>query len=95
MVSDIWLAVYTHMIRIAAVEGGQHHNTDKHWTIDISLDPNPIASSPKGLANFDLGSSMTFFNKAETKRTKGLLQAPPPLLAGALFGARGRIMCWI
>ncbi len=53
------------MIRIAAVEGGQHHDTDKHWTIDISHDSNPVASTSKKLPNFEFGSSMTFFNKGK------------------------------
>lgn len=50
------------MIRIAAVEGGQHHDTDKHWTVDISHDSNPVASTSKKLPNFEFGSSMAFFN---------------------------------
>mmetsp|Transcript_11168 Transcript_11168/g.19085 ORF Transcript_11168/g.19085 Transcript_11168/m.19085 type:complete len:1016 (-) Transcript_11168:33-3080(-) len=73
------------MIRIAAVEGGQHHNTDKHWTIDISLDPNPIASSPKGLANFDLGSSMTFFNKSRDKENEGIITGTTTIIGGGII----------
>ncbi len=74
------------MIRIAAVEGGQHHDTDKHWTIDISHDANPVASSSKKLPSFDLGSSVIFFNKG--KENEGITDTTTIIGGGIIWCKR-------
>ncbi len=81
------------MIRIATVEGGQQQNTDKqHWTIDISLGPNPVPSSPKKLPKYDLTSSsfeeepsrsMAFFNKG--KENEGIIAGTTTIIGGGII----------
>ena len=71
------------MIRIATIEGGQHHNMDKHWTIDISLDPNPVPSSSKKLPNFGQGSSTTFFHKG--KENEGIISGTTTIIGGGII----------
>ena len=70
------------MIRIAPVEGGQRHNTRKHWTIDISNDSNPIASSPKKLPNFDQGTSRSLF---KGKENEGIIVGTTTIIGGGII----------
>ena len=71
------------MIRIATVEGTQQENEKKHWTIDISLDSNPVASSSKQLPNFRQVSSMNIFNKG--KENEGIITGTTTIIGGGII----------
>jgi hypothetical protein len=57
------------MVRVATVEDEQGSGSGgrggtKHWTVDLSFDPNPIASNPSSLPSFR-GSTRNLFAKHE------------------------------
>lgn len=72
------------MIRIATVEGEQQQNDGKHWTIDISIDSNPVASSSKKLPNFHQGSARSLFH-SKGKDNEGIIVGTTTIIGGGII----------
>lgn len=70
------------MIRIATVEGVEL-NDGEHWTIDISLDSNPVASSSKTLPNFPQGHRSLFHSKG--KENEGIIAGTTTIIGGGII----------
>ena len=78
------------MIRIATVEGfDQEQNDEKHWTIDLTYDINPVATTSKLLPNFlhqgggGGGSTRNLFHKG--KENEGIIIGTTSIIGGGII----------
>lgn len=77
------------MIRIATVEGGgggrqQNCDEKRHWTIDLSFDANPVASSSKQLPNFRMETSRSKFTN-KVKENEGIIIGTTTIIGGGII----------
>ena len=71
---------------LEASKGTPHYHSDnKHWTVDLSFDSNPIPTDPDKLPTFREGTSLNLFGKAAHRDMEGVIPGTTVIIGGGVL----------